>query len=135
MVKAPCDKCGKTTVPWNNVYTLLRESGDLQGFAVLLAPNRHLLPEGDCPGSPSRAQYLKGQPHDPRYPYAQELEDRFRPAYTRMTAWPRNLPDAELEALARTIDVPPVYDKAFWKGNPILAEVARRFLDPWKKAA
>ena len=83
-----CDKC-KTAVPDdNNAVTLEAiRSGDLM---YLLAYPRHLLPvvvDGVtvCTGSPSRAQYLEGQPRDTRgYGYYPELEASTREAYRQL---------------------------------------------------
>lgn len=87
-----CDKCGRE-VPHDN---------DAVGFDVcrggspllyLGAVPRHLLPVLDgeevvCTGSPSRAQYLEGQPRDPRpgSQYDPELEASHREAYTKLLA-------------------------------------------------
>ncbi|MDO8435635.1 MAG: hypothetical protein Q7S89_03090 [bacterium] len=50
--------------------------------------DRHLLPvagEIPCAGSPSRAQYLPGQPRDTRgYGYHDEMEASFRAAFAAM---------------------------------------------------
>lgn len=77
-----CDKCGMPVEPGNDAVMLdLLISGAL---GLVTTPARHLLPVGDCPGSPSRAQYLPGQPHDPRYPYDADHEARVRTAYAKM---------------------------------------------------
>lgn len=41
-----------------------------------------------CEGSPSRAQYIEGQPRDSRAPYAYrpEWEQRYRDAYAKAQA-------------------------------------------------
>ena len=84
-VTVTCDKCGLPVEPSNDAVLLdvLVGKGD---FLLLLAQPRHLLPTGDCPGSPSRAQYLEGQPRDPRpeYPYIEPAESAIRAAYERM---------------------------------------------------
>lgn len=58
---------------------------------LVFAQSRHLLPvqEGGrvvCEGSPSRAQYLEGQPRDrrPQYAYDPKLEEPTRTAYTTL---------------------------------------------------
>jgi len=87
-----CDKCGREVPDNNNAVRLdMVISGQsvakLTGF--LLSQSRHILPvvEGGrvvCPGSPSRAQYLPGQPRDPRYPYQQDMEAKYREAYAKI---------------------------------------------------
>ncbi len=83
-----CDKCGRP-VPFGNDSTVL--SGILGSFASLFAIPRHLLPvvengEVVCEGSPSRAQYIEGQPRDKRmsYAYRDEYEAPFREAYAEL---------------------------------------------------
>lgn len=84
-----CDKCGREVLPNNDVLFLMEE---LTGFPLLFlsAPSRHLLPlfEGGkqvCEGSPSRAQYLEGQPKDRRgYPYRLSTQILIRKAYARL---------------------------------------------------
>ena len=84
-----CDKC-KTPVPPANDATLfeaIRSDEPFFAFAI----SRHLLPVviddvQICPGSPSRAQYLEGQPRDPRYPYRDEREQPARDAYAALQA-------------------------------------------------
>lgn len=79
-----CDKCGKAVAVTNDatrVWALA--TGD--PLLILLCAPRHFLPEGDCPGSPSRAQYIEGQPRDTRgYPYDQNLEKAVRAAYKEL---------------------------------------------------
>lgn len=85
-----CDKCGAPVEPSNDACLLMYE---LTGEQRFLEPGetRHLLPVGQfdmpgyCPGSPSRAQYLLGQPRDERgYPYRQSNEAPMREAYVRL---------------------------------------------------
>lgn len=83
-----CDKCGLEVPDWNNAVMLemVMSGGDP---TFLLVPPRHLLPEVRdgkkvCPGSPSRAQYLEGQPRDPRYPYDPQREGPVRRAHERL---------------------------------------------------
>ena len=61
-----CDKCGKACRPHNNIYFVGVASGEIEGYGILLCRNRHFLPEDGCEGSPSRAQYIDGQPRDAR---------------------------------------------------------------------
>lgn len=83
-----CDKCG-TEVPENNdavVFEAIRTDNPL----FCLALSRHLLPvieDGTvvCEGSPSRAQYLEGQPRDTRgYTYYSDYESVSRKAYAEL---------------------------------------------------
>jgi hypothetical protein len=77
-----CDKCGQE-VPWENDATIVESFyQDSPGF-ILLYGARHFLPTEDCKGSPSRAQYIEGQPRDTReaYPYNPMRERRWRHAY------------------------------------------------------
>lgn len=61
-------------------------------MTALFAIPRHLLPVVEdgkvvCEGSPSRAQYIEGQPRDPRgslYPYDETIEAQRRAAYASM---------------------------------------------------
>lgn len=83
-----CDKCGKPVPPKNDAVNLMlvmeSTSSDL-ALAYIFASPRHLLPTEDCAGSPSRAQYLEGQPRDTRgYPYSAEAEAEVRAAYAHM---------------------------------------------------
>ena len=81
-----CDRCGKRVEPSNDALYLDIQMGLLPPIvAVMTHTSRHLLPEGGCVGSPSRAQYLAGQPRDRRgYAYCQEIEGEMRVAYQRM---------------------------------------------------
>ena len=83
-----CDKCPEI-VPLENSTMLLEEQmGNPQ--AANYGHDRHLFAvEGPvpCEGSPSRAQYIEGQPRDQRgYDYYADLEVSFRGAYTKMLA-------------------------------------------------
>ena len=82
-----CDKCGCEVHPENDA-TILEAiiSGNIAG--MLFYGARHLLPEGSCLGSPSRAQYLPGQPRDTRedYPYNPEYEKIYREAYQKLVS-------------------------------------------------
>lgn len=91
-----CDKCGKH-VPSNNDAAIFAAYAANDPTIMLFGSPRHLLPiieDGKvvCEGSPSRAQYLEGQPHDPRpeYKYRPEHEARFRAAYEQMVAAARS---------------------------------------------
>ena len=83
-----CDKCGQP-VPKNN--SLVAFEICLDDFAAVGAKrDRHFLPiivDGKviCEGSPSRAQYIKGQPRDTRgFEYRPESEEPFRLAFAEM---------------------------------------------------
>lgn len=84
-----CDKCGQLVPEHNDIRALeaIRRSDEVFWFMKA----RHCLPvvrEGVtlCPGSPSRAQYLEGQPRDRRsqYPYIPEDEQPYREAWAQM---------------------------------------------------
>jgi hypothetical protein len=80
---SPCDKCG-THVPPENDATIIEANKTGNSVIILMAKPRHFLPvPGICPGSPSRAQYIKGQPRDPRYPYDESEEKAWRQAYAK----------------------------------------------------
>jgi len=80
-----CDKCGKPVEKKNDAVYLDAYAYDTP-VMLIFCKARHLLPTGDCEGSPSRAQYLQGQPRDARseYPYDEDLESKYRAAYERM---------------------------------------------------
>lgn len=80
-----CSKCGKPVSRDNDAVELDYRRGVLSAAAYLTVPSRHLLPTGDCEGSPSRAQYLKGQPRDTRgFGYHPELEGPIRQVFAAM---------------------------------------------------
>lgn len=90
-----CDKCGKPVQPSNDAVLLdaIGQGINLEdSWAMTLRLNygaRHLLPvveEGQvvCVGSPSRAQYLPGQPRDPRNAYNDDIEAPIREAYATL---------------------------------------------------
>ena len=85
-----CDKCGQAVPLENDALALqfIREHGLLPGgMERLMYGARHLLPTDDCEGSPSRAQYLEGQPRDVRgYPYLPKYEAAVRNAFSRLQA-------------------------------------------------
>lgn len=77
-----CDKCGKE-VPMENDATFIQSLFVGAPAAILFWQARHFLPTADCEGSPSRAQYIEGQPRDPRgYEYEPGKEQRWRTAYS-----------------------------------------------------
>ncbi len=78
-----CDKCGKE-VPLQNDATIIEAIVSGQPATTLFFQSRHFLPTADCEGSPSRAQYIEGQPRDTRgYSYRPELEQPYRSAYAQ----------------------------------------------------
>ena len=75
-----CDKCFQPVVPENDA-TLVASIATGNPYLVLARP-RHFLPTENCQGSPSRAQYIEGQPKDQRgYLYDKKLESSYRAAY------------------------------------------------------
>lgn len=84
-----CDKCSRVVWDANNAVLV---DAEVQGFTVLhlTAQSRHFLPvyrhgRRVCSGSPSRAQYIEGQPRDTRgYTYRKEDERVWRRAYRRV---------------------------------------------------
>lgn len=79
-----CDKCEKDINPKNDAANIL--SSITNG----VYQSRHLLPVGECPGSPSLAQYLPGHPRDlrPGRPeYNEVMESLVREVYRRMSQW------------------------------------------------
>ncbi len=87
-----CDKCGRRVPPHNDAVNLdLNRNNDDVGDRVVMYDSRHLLPVIEngvvvCEGSPSRAQYLIGQPRDPRgkHPYIPREEREIRSAYKQL---------------------------------------------------
>ena len=88
-MSSACDKCGTEVPAINDAVNLdfIITGNPLLGFAY----SRHLLPviiDGVtvCAGSPSRAQYIEGQPRDARgmYGYTSEQETKVREAYATM---------------------------------------------------
>ena len=78
-----CDRCGEPVPFENDAINLDFLLYPDDAIMLLFARSRHLLPTGRCPGSPSRAQYLYGQPPDKRrkYRYDPTREVRVRSAY------------------------------------------------------
>lgn len=90
-----CHKCALLVHPSNDAtlldYFLLKKEEPLRAGIIKHAQSRHLLPvmEGGrvvCEGSPSRAQYLEGQPRDGRnvYPFSPDRVGDFRQAYAEL---------------------------------------------------
>ncbi|MGW8177949.1 MAG: hypothetical protein ACWGQW_04030 [bacterium] len=78
-----CDKCGKE-VPWENDATIVESYYHGEPSFIMFHHSRHFLPTEDCEGSPSRAQYIEGQPRDTRgYPYDESREWKWRDAYAQ----------------------------------------------------
>ena len=90
-----CDKCGQEVEPGNDASVIAAKamamaSGEKWFLTSIVTKNsRHFLPVKDgtgkeiCPGSPSRFQYLEGQPRDPRpgAEYVPDLEIPYRTAF------------------------------------------------------
>ena len=85
-----CDKCGKKVDIKNSAkfFQHIVDYGRIPDFnegTFLMGPkDRHLLSVPGCEGSPSRAQYLEGQPRDGRTKYDKSLEAKYRHAYELM---------------------------------------------------
>jgi hypothetical protein len=56
-----CDKCGRPVAPRNNALVYQAEAGELAWDLAVAAQPRHLAPEGECEGSPSRFQHVTGR--------------------------------------------------------------------------
>lgn len=102
-----CDKCGLPVDPHNDLRNIVADmaaasavfgewqapgsgAAEIMGLVYTLkSPSRHFLPlineEGEvlCEGSPSRAQYIEGQPRDsrPEYPYDKRDETAWRRSF------------------------------------------------------
>lgn len=89
-----CNKCGQIVDPRNDAARLEILFHEVQGSSPpFITGHRHLFPivEGGevlCEGSPSRRQYLEGQPRDTRKGYEKKynphLEKPYRDAYKKM---------------------------------------------------
>jgi hypothetical protein len=91
-----CDNCGREVSPHNDarIFEVCLQGDPPPMFGEALFPGispRHLLPvviDGQevCGGSPSRAQYLPGQPRDtrPKFSYDSSWEAAYRAAYKLM---------------------------------------------------
>ena len=85
-ISGKCDKCGRDVEIDNDATVIWAELTGQAGISLFFHP-RHFLPSGNCPGSPSRAQYIKGQPRDNRgYGYDPKLEPKVRKAYAAVRA-------------------------------------------------
>lgn len=83
-----CDKCGGD-VPLGNDATALEvlivyPNSPMNALVLSMAHPRHLLPVPGCPGTPSRAQYFEGFPHDADQEYQMYFEHQVRDAYIRL---------------------------------------------------
>ena len=88
-----CPKCGQLVTLENNgaLLDLIVQAHPTPLLAMMVTQAFHLLPlvqEGQmvCPGSPSRAQYLRGQPRDirPHIIYRPERRPAMQAAYAEM---------------------------------------------------
>ena len=80
----PCDKCGLEVTPDNNAVRVVAVLED-NPIVVYEHQPRHFLPTEHCEGSPSRAQYIEGQPRDTRgHPYYPSMERKMRLAYAEV---------------------------------------------------
>lgn len=84
-----CYKCGRDVPPGNDA-SFFDAFLTRKPAIIMFSRPCHLLhiKEGGvvvCPGSPSRAQYIEGQPRDPRpeYAYKEECEALYRKAYQK----------------------------------------------------
>jgi hypothetical protein len=76
-----CDKCRLPVAEDNDAVQIALLCG-ADPMLKLTAQPRHFLPIEGCNGSPSRAQYIDGQPRDTRgYPYVLDFEPIIRAAY------------------------------------------------------
>lgn len=92
-----CDKCG-LEVQASNDATVVQALAYNEPAHCLFYGARHFLPVLDangnvlCEGSPSRAQYIEGQPRDTRgYAYDETQEARWRNAWATLQANPNNI--------------------------------------------
>ncbi len=86
-----CDRCGQPVQPNNDAWLLYELMGYTRNQMVFdEGESRHILPEGECIGSPSTAQYIEGQPRDTRgiCTYRPEMETEVRLAYEKLQALP-----------------------------------------------
>src|SRR5260370_13871144 len=83
-VEPPGDKCGKPVPSWNDAARVAFQVS--HRLELLKAKTRHFLPVEGCEGSPSRAQYIEGQPCDgrPGASYDESEEAVWRAAYERL---------------------------------------------------
>jgi len=114
MVHGTCYKCGREVPPENDMRHLL----SLMGTGGLFGPNScHLVATDVCPGSPSRAQNIKGQPEDPRhaYPRQPDLQAEYQIAWEIMQLGP--------EEIDRQV-------RRRWDDLPI--ELRRKMIERWE---
>ncbi len=100
-----CDKCGQEILPeYNNIGVVVaiaeamdndllsdRYTREYANATLFNKPSRHFLPVYDaegkmlCEGSPSRAQFIEGQPRDTRgfVEYTGEFERLYRAAHAK----------------------------------------------------
>ena len=78
-----CDKCGKPVHPANDAV-ILDAIVNNEPLVNLFYGSRHLFPEGECEGSPSRAQYLGGEKDSWGYPFIKERQLAFSKAYAEL---------------------------------------------------
>lgn len=79
-----CDKCG-LPVARSDDAVVIASYAENAPMMLLVYRARHFMPSETCPGSPSRAQYIAGQPRDTRgYRYDTAQETRYRQAYARV---------------------------------------------------
>jgi hypothetical protein len=82
-----CSQCGKPVSENNDalmLWALADYTKDDMEAIKFIYVSKHLLPIDGCNGSPSRAQYLEGQPRDSRFPYNKQLEEKFRKAFEEL---------------------------------------------------
>ncbi len=89
-----CDKCGRDVPPANDIAHLesIRQDVPLGWMTV---QSRHFMPVEGCEGSPSRAQYIEGQPRDTRFPYVETDEPGWRAAYRKLLEMFGDMPDED----------------------------------------
>ena len=92
ITKGLCDKCKQEVSLENDAvaFDCFLAFGAYMSSTSLIHGARHLLPEGDCPGSPSRAQYLPDMPKDDRYPYNPKYEEKYRNAFVKLVEFAEN---------------------------------------------
>ena len=78
-----CDKCDKE-VPWENDATILDAIRIEQPIVILMWRARHLFPVDGCEGSPSRAQYLGGEPDTRGYELDESRIPEYKKAYEEL---------------------------------------------------
>jgi hypothetical protein len=94
MITGVCDKCG-SCVPEHNDAGVI--DAMYRGIPAYMNVSRHFLPVVKngvliCEGSPSRAQYIEGQPRDTRgCGYKQDKEQPWRDAYQKVQEWVNGL--------------------------------------------